>query len=63
MAEIPLMASGGINAENAAEFIRFGVDALGVGGALIPRANDEFDRCAELAQRLLEVARKARASR
>ena len=63
LAEIPLMASGGINAENAAEFIRFGVDALGVGGALIPKADDEFDRCAELARRLLEVARKARASR
>jgi 2-dehydro-3-deoxyphosphogluconate aldolase/(4S)-4-hydroxy-2-oxoglutarate aldolase len=63
LAQIPLMASGGINAENAAEFIRFGVDALGVGGALIPKADDEFDRCAELAQRLLEVARKARASR
>jgi 2-dehydro-3-deoxyphosphogluconate aldolase/(4S)-4-hydroxy-2-oxoglutarate aldolase len=63
LAEIPLMASGGINAENAAEFIAFGVDALGLGGALIPKADDEFDRCAEMAQRLLEVARKARASR
>jgi 2-dehydro-3-deoxyphosphogluconate aldolase/(4S)-4-hydroxy-2-oxoglutarate aldolase len=35
LAEIPLMASGGINVENAAEFIAFGVDALGLGGALI----------------------------
>ena len=61
--KIPLMASGGVNLENAAEFIKFGVDALGLGGALIPKTNDEFDRCAEMAQRLLEVARSARASR
>ena len=61
--EIPFMASGGVNLQNAAEFIKFGVDALGLGGALVPKANDEFDRCAEMAQRLLEVARNARASR
>jgi 2-dehydro-3-deoxyphosphogluconate aldolase / (4S)-4-hydroxy-2-oxoglutarate aldolase len=60
---VPFMASGGVNLENAAEFIKFGVDALGIGGALIPKNNHEFDRCAETAQRLLEVARKARASR
>jgi|SRR5271165_4923273 len=61
--KIPFMASGGVNLENASEFIKFGVDALGLGGALIPKTNDEFDRCAEMAQRLLEVARNARASR
>jgi KDPG and KHG aldolase len=31
-AQIPFMASGGVNLENAAEFIKFGVDALGLGG-------------------------------
>ena len=61
--KIPFMASGGVNLENAAEFIKFGVDALGLGGALIPKTNNEFDRCAEMAQRLLEVASNARASR
>jgi 2-dehydro-3-deoxyphosphogluconate aldolase/(4S)-4-hydroxy-2-oxoglutarate aldolase len=61
--KIPFTASGGVNLENASEFIKFGVDALGLGGALIPKTNDEFDRCAEMAQRLLEVARNARASR
>jgi 2-dehydro-3-deoxyphosphogluconate aldolase/(4S)-4-hydroxy-2-oxoglutarate aldolase len=61
--KIPFMASGGVNLQNAAEFIKFGVDALGLGGALIPKNDDEFDRCAEMAQRLLEVARNARASR
>jgi 2-dehydro-3-deoxyphosphogluconate aldolase / (4S)-4-hydroxy-2-oxoglutarate aldolase len=62
-AEIPLMATGGVNLENARDFIAFGVDALGVGGALIPKANDEFDRCGEVAQRLLQIVREARATR
>jgi 2-dehydro-3-deoxyphosphogluconate aldolase/(4S)-4-hydroxy-2-oxoglutarate aldolase len=62
-ANIPLMATGGINLENARDFITFGVDALGVGGALIPKTNDEFDRCGEIAQRLLQIAREARATR
>jgi 2-dehydro-3-deoxyphosphogluconate aldolase/(4S)-4-hydroxy-2-oxoglutarate aldolase len=62
-AEIPLMATGGVNLENARDFITFGVDALGVGGALIPKANDEFERCGEVAQRLLQIVREARGTR
>ena len=62
-AQIPFMASGGVNLENAAEFIKFGVDALGLGGGLIPKSNDEFDQCGALAKQLLEVALKARESR
>src|ERR1700732_1597921 len=61
--QIPLLATGGVNLENARDFILFGVDALGVGGALIPKANDEFGRCGEIAQRLLEIVREARATR
>jgi len=62
-AEIPFMATGGVNLENAAEFIKSGVDALGLGGGLIPKSNNEFDQCAALAHRLLEVALKARVER
>ncbi len=62
-AEIAFMASGGVSLENAAEFIKFGVDALGLGGGLIPKSNDEFDQCAELAHELLKVVLKARALR
>jgi 2-dehydro-3-deoxyphosphogluconate aldolase / (4S)-4-hydroxy-2-oxoglutarate aldolase len=62
-AQIPFMASGGVSLENAAEFIKFGVDALGLGGGLIPKSNDEFDQCAALAHKLVEVALKARESR
>ena len=36
---------------------------MGVGGALIPKSNDEFDRCGESAQRFLEIVRQARAAR
>jgi 2-dehydro-3-deoxyphosphogluconate aldolase/(4S)-4-hydroxy-2-oxoglutarate aldolase len=61
--DIPLMATGGINLENARHFINFGVDALGVGGALIPKADDEFDRCGEIAQQFLRIVREAQASR
>jgi 2-dehydro-3-deoxyphosphogluconate aldolase/(4S)-4-hydroxy-2-oxoglutarate aldolase len=61
--QIPLMATGGINLENARDFITFGADALGVGSALIPKSNDEFDRCGEIAQRLLKIVREARALR
>jgi 2-dehydro-3-deoxyphosphogluconate aldolase/(4S)-4-hydroxy-2-oxoglutarate aldolase len=62
-AQIPLMATGGVNLENARDFIAFGVDSLGVGGALIPKSNDEFERCGEVAQRLLEIVQEARAAR
>jgi 2-dehydro-3-deoxyphosphogluconate aldolase/(4S)-4-hydroxy-2-oxoglutarate aldolase len=60
---IPLMATGGVNLKNASEYIKAGADALGIGGALMPKEKGEFDRCAEMAQRLLEVARNARATR
>jgi 2-dehydro-3-deoxyphosphogluconate aldolase/(4S)-4-hydroxy-2-oxoglutarate aldolase len=62
-AQIPFMASGGVNLENAAEFIQFGADVLGLGGGLIPKSNDQFEQCAALAHQLLEVALKARESR
>ena len=62
-AEIPLMATGGVNLENAGDFIAFGADDLGVGGALIPKANDDFERSGEIAQRLLQIVREARATR
>jgi 2-dehydro-3-deoxyphosphogluconate aldolase/(4S)-4-hydroxy-2-oxoglutarate aldolase len=62
-AKVPFMASGGVSLGNAAEFIKFGVDALGLGGGLIPKSNDEFEQCADLARKLLEVALSARESR
>jgi 2-dehydro-3-deoxyphosphogluconate aldolase/(4S)-4-hydroxy-2-oxoglutarate aldolase len=60
---IPLMATGGVNLENAHDLIKCGADVLGVGGALIPKSDDEFQHCRETAQRLLDIAREARTSR
>jgi 2-dehydro-3-deoxyphosphogluconate aldolase / (4S)-4-hydroxy-2-oxoglutarate aldolase len=60
--DIPLIATGGVNLENARDFIRFGADALGVGGALIPKSNSEFSRCNETAKELLRIVRETRKS-
>lgn len=62
-AEIPLIATGGVNLENADEFIRFGVDALGIGSSLIPKSNDDFNLCRDMAREFLKIARDARAGR
>lgn len=61
-AEIPLIATGGVNLENARDFIRFGADALGIGGALIPKSNSEFSQCNETAKELLRIVRETRKS-
>ena len=62
-AEIPLIATGGVNLKNAHEFIRFGADALGIGSSLIPKSNDDFNRCAEIAREFLKIAREASKTR
>ena len=62
-AEIPLIATGGVNLENAAEFTRFGADALGIGSSLIPKSNDEFNLRRDMAREFLKIAREARPSR
>jgi 2-dehydro-3-deoxyphosphogluconate aldolase/(4S)-4-hydroxy-2-oxoglutarate aldolase len=58
-ADIPLMATGGVNLENARDFIRYGVDALGIGSSLIPKSTDDFSRCADTAREFLKIAREA----
>jgi 2-dehydro-3-deoxyphosphogluconate aldolase/(4S)-4-hydroxy-2-oxoglutarate aldolase len=60
---IKLMASGGINAENAHDFIASGADAIGIGGALVPKSGDDFDQCAEMIVKLIDITRKARLER
>jgi 2-dehydro-3-deoxyphosphogluconate aldolase/(4S)-4-hydroxy-2-oxoglutarate aldolase len=58
--DIKFVASGGINMENARDFMLSGSDALGVGGSIVPKSSDQFDECAELIARLIDIARKAR---
>jgi len=66
MPQIPLIASGGINQNNAFNFIAAGAIALGVGGELIPKEAlllRQEERIQELARRFLEAVNKARAQK
>jgi 2-dehydro-3-deoxyphosphogluconate aldolase/(4S)-4-hydroxy-2-oxoglutarate aldolase len=62
--QIPLIAAGGVNQQNAANFILAGAVALGVGNELIPRDAIRLrqpDRIGELARRFVGFAKAARA--
>lgn len=57
--EIRLMAVGGINAHNAAEYLHAGADMVGVGSALFPKqaiAMGEFEGVAQTAEALATLA-------
>jgi 2-dehydro-3-deoxyphosphogluconate aldolase/(4S)-4-hydroxy-2-oxoglutarate aldolase len=61
--QIPLIASGGVNQETAADFILAGAVALGIGGDLIPHkaiALRQPHRIHELARRYLAMVKNAR---
>lgn len=61
--QIPLIASGGVNDQTAANFILAGASALGVGGDLIPRdalQQRQEHRILELARRLKKRVQEAR---
>jgi len=60
---IPLIASGGVNQQTAADFILAGATALGIGGELIPHEaihRRQEHRIGELARRFLAIVREAR---
>lgn len=60
---IPLMASGGVHQETAADFIRAGATVLGIGGALIPHESihlRQTHRVRELARRFLHIVSTTR---
>lgn len=61
--QIPLVPTGGINAENAAEFLAAGATALGVGSALVENRLIEagaFNVLTERAQKLVAAVQSAR---
>lgn len=61
--DIPLVPTGGVNLENAAEFIRAGAAALGLGSALVdPKlvANRQFDRLAATARQFVAAIQEGR---
>jgi len=60
---MPLIASGGVNQETAAEFIAAGATALGIGGALIPHESirlRQSQRIHELGRRFVGIVKHAR---
>ena len=61
--QIPLVPTGGISAENAADFITAGATALGVGSALVNNqliAAGEFASLTERAEKLVMEVQRAR---
>lgn len=63
LSEIPLVPTGGVNLDNADDFIRAGAVALGLGSALVdPRlvSSGRFDEITRTAQAFLAAIRTAR---
>ena len=61
--QIPLVPTGGINVENAADFITAGATALGVGSSLVNNqliAAGEFATLTERAEKLVKEVQRAR---
>jgi 2-dehydro-3-deoxyphosphogluconate aldolase/(4S)-4-hydroxy-2-oxoglutarate aldolase len=64
--QVPLIASGGVNQQNVAEFIQAGATAVGVGAHLVPKKAIELRqprRIHELAVRILSTVHEARKQR
>ncbi len=60
---IPMVPTGGVNLATAAEFLRAGASALGIGGELVSRAELEAGNSgaiAATARRFVEVVSEAR---
>ena len=60
---IPLIASGGVNQQTAADFILAGATALGIGGELIPHEailRRQEHRIGELTRRFLAIVKESR---
>ncbi len=62
LAHIPLMAVGGVDEKNAADFMRAGCVGLGVGGKLVNKEwirSGEWDRITALAKDFMQAVREA----
>jgi 2-dehydro-3-deoxyphosphogluconate aldolase/(4S)-4-hydroxy-2-oxoglutarate aldolase len=64
LTDIPLLPTGGVTLDNAAEFIRAGARGLGLGSDLVPPravAERDFGSITERARRFVEEVRRGRA--
>ena len=63
MPQIPLMPTGGVNLETAADFIRAGACALGMGSTLAPKdaiISGDMNRIESLARQFIEIVQETR---
>jgi len=61
--QVKLTPTGGVNLENAGEFIKAGACFVGVGGAMVDKrlvAEKKWDELSELTSKFVEVIKKAR---
>ncbi|MFI4876454.1 MAG: bifunctional 4-hydroxy-2-oxoglutarate aldolase/2-dehydro-3-deoxy-phosphogluconate aldolase [Blastopirellula sp. JB062] len=64
--QVKLMPTGGVNLDTAADFLKAGACALGVGGSLIEKeavANGDMQRISNLAAQYVQIVKEFRASR
>lgn len=62
--QVRLMPTGGVNLETAADFVRAGACALGIGGSLVEKstvAKRDFERIGKLARQYVEIVQQTRA--
>ena len=62
LSHIKLLAVGGVNEKNFADFLKVGMSGAGVGGNLANKAwieAGEFDKITEVARQLVEIAHNA----
>lgn len=64
--QVALMPTGGVSAENAAQFVAAGADVVCVGSALIDKeaiASGKFEVLTDKAERLIEEVKKGKSKR
>ena len=62
LSHVPLMAVGGVNEKNAADYIKAGCIGLGVGGNLVNKEwieNGEWDKITALAREFMKAVNEA----
>lgn len=66
LSQVRLMPTGGVSLKTAAEFLKAGACALGIGGSLVdPQAiaNRDFAKITDLARQYVEIVRQTRGSK
>jgi 2-dehydro-3-deoxyphosphogluconate aldolase/(4S)-4-hydroxy-2-oxoglutarate aldolase len=58
--DVPLMPTGGVDEKNLGEWLKAGVVAVGMGGALATGALEEIEVASRRIMRVLETFRQAR---